>query len=142
MIGASVERRKPDAIIDDVIETHRRYKRDLNKGYYRFGVETVQFQYFFKDVMAAKALEAGEYIPIEEIQSIAKEVHESGDVSGQNAVSQNSAVSDREADSISENNAAASDRTGSIDTRSVTKSGQKSENGAESPAFDFSAQGG
>lgn len=71
VLGASVERRKPDAIIDDVIETHRRYKRDLNKGYYRFGVETVQFQYFFKDVMAAKALEAGEYIPIEEIQSIA-----------------------------------------------------------------------
>lgn len=69
--GASVERRKPDAIIDDVIETHRRYKRDLKKGYYKFGVETVQFQYFFKDVMAAKALEAGEYIPIEEIQSIA-----------------------------------------------------------------------
>ena len=34
-------------------------------------METVQFQYFFKDVMAAKALEAGEYIPIEEIQSIA-----------------------------------------------------------------------
>ena len=36
VLGASVERRKPDAIIDDVIETHRRYKRDLNKGYYRF----------------------------------------------------------------------------------------------------------
>lgn len=69
--GASVEKRKPDAIIDDVIETHRRYKRDLKKGYYKFGVETVQFQYFFKEVMAQKALEAGEYIPIEEIQSIA-----------------------------------------------------------------------
>lgn len=70
VLGASVERRKPDAIIDDVIETHRRYKRDLQKGYYRFGVETVQFQYFFKDVMAARALESGEYIPIEEIHSI------------------------------------------------------------------------
>ena len=71
VLGASVEKRKPDVIIDDVIETHRRYKRDLKKGYYKFGVETVQFQYFFKDVMAAKALEAGEYIPIEENQSIA-----------------------------------------------------------------------
>lgn len=69
VVGASVEKRKPDVIIDDVIETHRRYKRDLSKGYYKFGVETVQFQYFFKDVMAAKALESGEYIPIEEIQS-------------------------------------------------------------------------
>ena len=71
VLGASVDKRTPDVIIDDVIETHRRYKRDLKKGYYKFGVETVQFQYFFKDVMAAKALEAGEYIPIEEIQSIA-----------------------------------------------------------------------
>lgn len=70
ILGASVEKRKPDAIINDVIETHRHYKRDLKKGYYRFGVETVQFQYFFKDVMTEKALEAGEYIPIEEIQSI------------------------------------------------------------------------
>jgi predicted phage terminase large subunit-like protein len=72
--GASVEKRKPDVIIDDVIETHRRYKRDLNKGYYKFGVETVQFQYFFKNVMAAKALETGEYIPIEEIQSSVNKV--------------------------------------------------------------------
>lgn len=66
---ASVEKRKPDVIITDVIETHRRFKRDLKKGYYKFGVETVQFQYFFKDVMAEKSREAGEYIPIEEIQS-------------------------------------------------------------------------
>ena len=47
VLGASVEKRKPDVIIDDVIETHRRYKRDLKKGYYKFGVETVQFQYIF-----------------------------------------------------------------------------------------------
>lgn len=68
---ASVEKRKPDVIITDVIETHRRFKRDYGKGYFRFGVETVQFQYFFKDVMAKEALNAGEHIPIEEISSIA-----------------------------------------------------------------------
>ena len=67
---ASVEKRKPDVIITDVIETHRRFKRDYRKGYYKFGVETVQFQYFFKEVMAEKSREAGEYIPIEEIQSV------------------------------------------------------------------------
>ena len=71
-----------------------------------------------------------------------KKADENGDVSGQNAVSQNSAVSDREADSISENNAAASDRTGSIGTKSVAKNGQKSEVETESPAFDFSAPDG
>lgn len=46
--AASVERRKPDVIINDVFEMSRRLKRDYHKGFYRFGVETVQFQYFFK----------------------------------------------------------------------------------------------
>lgn len=69
VVEASVERRKPDVIITDVIETHRRFKRDYKKGYYKFGVETVQFQFFFKEVMAEKSRKSGEYIPIEEIQS-------------------------------------------------------------------------
>lgn len=66
---ASVEKRKPDVIIDDVFEMNRRLKRDYKKGFYKFGVETVQFQYYFKEVMAAKSAEAGEYLPIEEMQS-------------------------------------------------------------------------
>lgn len=66
---ASVEKRKPDVIITDVIEMSKRLKRDYGKGFYRFGVETVQFQYFFKEVMAKKSMEEGEYIPIEEIQT-------------------------------------------------------------------------
>lgn len=71
---ASVEKRKPDVIIDDVIEMSRRLKRDYVKGFFKFGVETVQFQYFFKEVMAQKSAETGEYIPIEEIQSIANKM--------------------------------------------------------------------
>lgn len=70
ILVASVERRKPDVIIEDVIETSRRLKLDYNKGLFKFGVETVQFQYFFKDVMAQRSAEAGEYLPIEEIQSV------------------------------------------------------------------------
>ena len=66
---ASVEKRKPDVIIDDVFEMNRRLKRDYKKGFYKFGVETVQFQYFYKDVMAARSVKEGEYLPIEEIQS-------------------------------------------------------------------------
>lgn len=71
---ASVEKRKPDVIIDDVFEMNRRLKRDYKKGFYKFGVEVVQFQYFFKEVMAAKSAEEGEYIPIEEIQSTVNKV--------------------------------------------------------------------
>lgn len=66
---ASVERRKPDVIISDVFEMSKRLKRDYGKGFYKFGVETVQFQFYFKEVMAQKSAEEGEYIPIEEIQS-------------------------------------------------------------------------
>ncbi len=69
VVEGSVEKRKPDVIIDDVIEMSKRLKRDYRKGFYKFGVETVQFQYFFKDVMAARSAKEGEYIPIEEIQS-------------------------------------------------------------------------
>lgn len=69
VVDASVEKRKPDVIIEDVFEMNRRLKRDCKKGFYKFGVEVVQFQYFFKEVMAAKSAEEGEYIPIEEIQS-------------------------------------------------------------------------
>lgn len=70
VVEASVEKRKPDVIIEDVIEMSKRNKRDWKKGFYKFGVETVQFQYFFKDVMVDRARKTGEYIPIEEIQSI------------------------------------------------------------------------
>lgn len=40
VVDASVERRKPDVIIDDVFEMNRRLKRDYKKGFYKFGVES------------------------------------------------------------------------------------------------------
>lgn len=69
IVEASIEKRKPDVIIDDVLEMNRRLKRDYHKPFYKFGVEVVQFQYFFKEVLAAKSAEQGEYLSIEEIQS-------------------------------------------------------------------------
>ncbi|MBU5312231.1 phage terminase large subunit [Tissierella carlieri] len=69
IVEASIEKRKPDVIIDDAIEMSKRMKRDLKKPFFKFGVETVQFQYYFKDVMVKKSVEVGEYLPIEEIQS-------------------------------------------------------------------------
>lgn len=70
VLEASIEKRKPDAIIDDAIETSKRLRRDFKKPLFKFGVETVQFQHFFKDVMVKKSAEAGEYLPIEEINSV------------------------------------------------------------------------
>lgn len=70
VVIASVERRKPDVIIEDAIETSRRLKREYKKPFTKFGVETVQFQAYFKDIMVQRSAEAGEYLPIEEIKSI------------------------------------------------------------------------
>lgn len=70
VLEASIEKRKPDVIIDDAIETSRRLRRDYKKPLFKFGVETVQFQHFFKDVMAKKSVAVGEYLPIDEINSI------------------------------------------------------------------------
>ncbi len=69
VVDASIERRKPDAIINDVFEMNRRYKREYKKAYKTFGVETNQFQFFFKEVMTQKSAEENEYLPIEEIYS-------------------------------------------------------------------------
>lgn len=69
VIIGSVERRKPDVIIEDAIESSRRLKLDFSKPYYQFGVETVQFQYYFADVMRQKSAQVGEYLPIVEINS-------------------------------------------------------------------------
>lgn len=70
VVDADIEKRHPDQIIEDVFEMNRRHRRDEGKGFFKFGVETVQFQWYFKEVMAKKSAEQGEYLPIEEIQSI------------------------------------------------------------------------
>lgn len=67
---ADIEKRKPDQIIEDAIEDSRRLKREYKRPYYQFGVETVQFQYYFAEIMRQKAAEAGEYLPIIEINSV------------------------------------------------------------------------
>ncbi len=66
---ADIEKRKPDQIIDDAMEASRRLKREYGRPYYKFGVETVQFQYYFAEIMRQKSAAAGEYLPIEEINS-------------------------------------------------------------------------
>lgn len=70
VVIADIAKRKPDQIINDAIEASRRLKRDYKRPYYKFGVETVQFQYFFADIMRQKSAEEGEYLPIEEINSV------------------------------------------------------------------------
>lgn len=69
VVIADIEKRSPDKIIRDIFDTEIRLRTEFSKGYYRFGVETVQFQYFFKTVMDQRSAEAGIYLPTEEINS-------------------------------------------------------------------------
>lgn len=69
VVIADIAKRKPDQIIEDALEASRRLKRDFKRPYYKFGVEAVQFQYYFAEIMRQRAAEAGEYLPIEEINS-------------------------------------------------------------------------
>lgn len=70
VVIADIAKRKPDKIIEDAIEASRRLKRDYKKPLYKFGVETVQFQYYFAEIMRQKSAEVGEYLPIQEINSV------------------------------------------------------------------------
>ncbi|PKB56374.1 hypothetical protein CRH03_10225 [Clostridium sp. HMb25] len=70
VVIADIAKRKPDKIIEDAIEASRRLKREYKKPLYKFGVETVQFQYYFAEIMRQKSAEIGEYLPIEEINSV------------------------------------------------------------------------
>lgn len=55
VVDASIEKRHPDVIIDDAIDMSRRYKKDYGRSFRKFGVETVQFQWYFKEVLAQKS---------------------------------------------------------------------------------------
>ena len=69
VVIADIAKRKPDQIIEDALEASRRLQRDFKRPYYKFGVEMVQFQYYFAEIMRRKAAAVGEYLPIEEINS-------------------------------------------------------------------------
>lgn len=71
VVIASIERRKPDVIITDSIESNRKLKKDYSKGHRTIGVEIVQFQQFFKDKLAEESAKCGEYLPVEEVENFA-----------------------------------------------------------------------
>ncbi len=74
VVYADIAKRNPDKIIEDIFDTDKRLHREYGKGYYSFGVEDVQFQYYFKQVMAQKSAEQGIYLPIEGITSTSNKV--------------------------------------------------------------------
>ena len=69
VVIADIAKRKPDQIIEAALDASRRLQREYKRPYYKFGVETVQFQYYFAEIMRQRAAAVGEYLPIEEINS-------------------------------------------------------------------------
>lgn len=74
VLKASIERRKPDIIIEDIIVTNQKLIKDYGKGFLIFGVETVQFQHFFKEILAKECLKKNVYLKIEEIKSTTNKI--------------------------------------------------------------------
>lgn len=70
-IYADLEKRHPDKIITDIFE-RARYLEKNGLQYHSFVVEAQQFQEFFSHVMGERSMEAGVYLPIDEL-------HQSGD---------------------------------------------------------------
>lgn len=66
VLDADVARRPPDKIIEDILAKAEGYARRGNR-YRAFGVETTQFQEFFKDILANRSQKARVYLPIVEV---------------------------------------------------------------------------
>ena len=63
ILDADIQRRHPDIIISDVLDKHSKFNYKL------FGVESVQFQEYFKDSLKSKIAESGVYLPVQEIRT-------------------------------------------------------------------------
>ena len=55
VVIADIAKRKPDQIIEDALDASRRLQREYKRPYYKFGVETVQFQYYFAEIMRQRS---------------------------------------------------------------------------------------
>lgn len=67
--SADLQRRHPDAIISDILETAGRIERDYKRRFVSFGVETNQFQWLLKEELARESAKRGIYLPITGVNS-------------------------------------------------------------------------
>lgn len=70
VLEADIEKRTPDKIITDAISMQQRLQLMYKQGFREFGVENVQFQSFFADIMARVSAQLGVYLPIKQIPSL------------------------------------------------------------------------
>lgn len=66
---ADIQRRRPDRIIEDILEKERLLRRETGRGYTLFGAETNQFQWFLKEQLAKESARQGLYLPVQGVRS-------------------------------------------------------------------------
>ncbi|MBS9782636.1 MAG: phage terminase large subunit [Arcobacter sp.] len=64
---ADIERRHPDRIIEDVMQTEIYLRKTYGKGFTKIGAETNQFQWFLKEMIAKESAKRGLYLPLVEV---------------------------------------------------------------------------
>lgn len=70
VVEADISKRTPDRIIVDAIGMEQRLRAIYRHGFRAFGVENVQFQSFFAEVMARESARLGVYLPVVQIPSL------------------------------------------------------------------------
>ncbi len=70
VVEADIKKRTPDQIIADAIAMHKRLILMFKHSFREFGVENVQFQSFFADIMARVSAQLGVYLPVKQIPSL------------------------------------------------------------------------
>ncbi len=67
VVLADIERRHPDRIINDTIETEIYLRNTYGRGFKKLGAETNQFQWFLKEELAKESVRRNIYLPLEEV---------------------------------------------------------------------------
>jgi len=67
VLDMDLARRRPDALIDDILEKARRLRRRFGADYTAFGAETNQFQWLLKEELRKRSAAAGIWLPLCEV---------------------------------------------------------------------------
>ena len=69
MLDADLRRRTPDVLIADILQHSAGLRQRYGSGYTLFGIESNQFQWLLKEQLRKAGAQAGEYLPLCEVQA-------------------------------------------------------------------------
>lgn len=69
VLEADLRRRTPDVLISDILQHSLGLRRKYGSGFCLFGIESNQFQWLLKEQLRKASAQAGEYLPLCEVQA-------------------------------------------------------------------------